>query len=120
MSHASHASHTSHPQAPPSSRFALTICTESPIRRAPKCLCCMAKMKWLKCKISRLEMKGMISYKCKDWSARNESTEFAVKFTNNDGKFTNNDGKFTNNAVKFNENAPSILPYTVGRKSFHP
>lgn len=43
----------------------------------------------------------------------NESTEFAVKFTNNDGKFTNN-------AVKFNENAPIILPYTVGSKSFHP
>ena len=73
----------------------------------------MAKMKWLKCKISRLEMKGMVSYKCKGRSARNESTEFAVKFMNNDGKFTNN-------AVKFNENAPIILPYTVGRKSFHP
>ena len=72
----------------------------------------MAKMKWLKCKISRLEMKGMVSYKCKGRSARNESTEFAVKFTNNDGKFTNN-------AVKFNENAPIILPYTVGGKSLH-
>ena len=73
----------------------------------------MAKMKWLKCKISRLEMKGMISYKCKERSARNVSTEFAVKFTNNDGKFTNN-------AVKFNENAPIILPYTVGGESLHP
>ena len=54
----------------------------------------------------------MVSYKCKGRSARNESTEFAVKFTNNDGKFTNN-------AVKFNENAPIILPYTVGGKSLH-
>ena len=113
MSHTSHASHTSHPLAPFLSRFALTICTESPIRRAPKCLCSMAKMKWLKCKISRLEMKGMISYKCKGRSARNESTEF-------DGKFTNNGRKVTDLGRKFAHNAPIILPYTVGRKSLHP
>ena len=73
----------------------------------------MARVKWLKCKISRLEMKGMISYKCKGRSARNVSTEL-------DDIFTNNGRKFTNNAVKFNENAPILLSYTVGGKSLHP
>ena len=71
----------------------------------------MAKMKWLKCKISRLEMKGMISYKCKGRSARNESTEF-------DGKFTNNGRKVADLGRIVTDNAPIKLSYTVGGETY--
>ena len=73
----------------------------------------MAKMKWLKCKISRLEMKGMISYKCKGRSARNVGTEL-------DGKFMKLGRIVTDNGRIVTDNAPIILPYTVGGKSLHP
>ena len=73
----------------------------------------MAKMKWLKCKISRLEMKGMISYKCKGRSARNVSTELDDMFTNN-GRNVADLGRIVT------DNAPIILPYTVRGKSLHP
>ena len=55
----------------------------------------------------------MISYKCKGRSARNESTEFDVKFMKL-GRI------FTDNGRMFAHNAPILLSYTVGGKSFHP
>jgi len=73
----------------------------------------MARMKWLKCKISRLEMKGMISYKCKGRSARNVSNEL-------DDMFTNNGRKVADLGRIVTDNAPIILPYTVGGESLHP
>ena len=73
----------------------------------------MAKIKWLKCKISRLEMKGMISHKCKGRSPRNVSAEL-------DGKFTNNGRKIADLGRIVTDNAPIILAYTVGGKSLHP
>ena len=58
-------------------------------------------------------MKGMVSYKCKDWSARNQSTEL-------DDMFTNNGRKVADLGRIVTDNAPIKLSYTVGGKSLHP
>ena len=55
----------------------------------------------------------MVSYKCKDWSARNQSTEL-------DDMFTNNGRKVADLGRIVTDNAPIKLSYTVGGKSLHP